>query len=207
MQPLMQRIIATRAIKLKEGKLRIWGVPAAIYSLFTVSYMTRLLEKGYSGKDIFYWAGYYQSKAATHTMKDRFGYKKKIIENVCAHSYMLGLGGAKPKIIDVKRKRFIINSPSEPAKEYLRDFGINKEPVCHFFKGQCAGLINTLFEEEFLAIEEKCIAMGDKICQINVKPKKDWNLKDKNVKAQIPKKMPSPAELDCKLSKKYLPQR
>jgi predicted hydrocarbon binding protein len=206
--PIMQRILATRAIKLKDGKLRIWGIPAAIYSLFSICYITRLLEKGYAGKDVLYWAGYYQANAATHTMRDRFGYKKKVIENVVNHNYMLGLGLIDARMINLKKKRFVISSKSEVALEYLKEFGIQQHPVCHFFRGQSAGLITALFEdEEFLAVETKCIAMGNTSCEVVVKPINDWNLSDEFVNNQVPRKMPSPADIGYKRVSSELPQR
>jgi len=204
----MQRIIATKALKFRDGKLRIWGIPAAIYSLFSVSYITRLLEKGYKGADIFYWAGYHQSKAATHTMVKRFGYKKKVIEAVSAHSTMLGLGTVEPVVIDIRTKYFLFKRRSELAIEYLKEYGRQNKPICYFYRGQCAGLIDALFEgEEFVAVEKKCIAMGHKICEVIVMPKKKLNLSDKFVKEQIPTVLPSPFELGYKRPSPELPQR
>lgn len=205
---LMQRIMATRALKLKDGRLRIWGIPAAIYSFFTISYLTRLLEKGYSGPDVFYWAGYHQSKAATHTMVKRFGYKKKIIEAVAAHSTMLGLGTIDPVVVDLKKRLFVFRRRSELALEYLKEYGRKGKPLCHFYRGQCAGTLDGLFNDgKFLVIEKKCIAKGDKICEIIAKPIDKWDLTDPSVREQIPKKLPAPEDLGYKRSSHELPQR
>jgi predicted hydrocarbon binding protein len=204
----MQRILATRAIKLKDGQLRIWGIPAAIFSLFSVCYMARLLEMGYKGKDVMYWAGYHQSVGATHTMTDRFGYKKKVIENVAAHSTMLGLGTVTPVVIKLNKRYFVFRRKSEEAIEYLKEYGIQKEGVCHFYRGQCAGLIASLFpSEEFLAMEVSCIAKGGRACDIVVKPKKEWDMNDLSVRNQLPQMLPSPVDLGYRRASSELPQR
>lgn len=205
---LMQRIIANRALKLKDGSLRIWGIPAAIYSLFSISYITRLLEMGYGGPDVFYWAGYHQSKAATHTMVKRFGYKRKVIEAVASHSAMLGLGTIDPVVVNVRKKLFIFRRQSELAEEYQKEYGYQKKPICYFYRGQCAGTLDGLFQgEKFLVIEKKCMATGNKFCEIVAKPVKRWDTKDDLVLEQIPKPMPSPEDLGYKRPSHELPQR
>jgi predicted hydrocarbon binding protein len=206
--PIMQRILATRAIKLKDGKLRIWGIPAAIYSLFSICYITRLLEKGYAGKDVLYWAGYHQSVGATRMMTKRFGYKKKIIENVAAHSTMLGLGAIDPVVINFKKKLFVFRQKSECALEYLKEYGLQSKPACHFLRGQCAGTLDELFKnEKFVVLETKCMAKGDRICEIVAKPKKEWDARDINLKEQLPEPLPSPEELGYRRESLELPQR
>ena len=205
---LMQRIMATRALKLKDGRLRIWGIPAAIYSLFSMCYMTRLLEMGYGGPDLFYWAGFYQAQAATNTMLKRFGYKKKVLQAMAEQSGMLGLGLAESVVISLKKKIFMFRRKSELPQEYMKEYGRQKVPVCHFFRGLSAGVISALFpEEDFLAVETNCMVCGKSTCDVVVKPRKEWNPTDKLVMNQIPKKLPSPQDLGYKRLSEELPQR
>lgn len=44
-----------------------------------------------------------------------------------------------------------------------------KEPASHYIRGHLSGLLSRLMESNMLAIEVKCIAIGDPYCQFNVR--------------------------------------
>lgn len=39
------------------------------------------------------------------------------------------------------------------------------QPSCHFFRGFLAGFLSTLFGKSITVVEEKCTAIGDKLCE------------------------------------------
>ena len=50
--------------------------------------------------------------------------------------------------------------------------GEKKKPSCQYVRGGIAGVLSRLIGRELIAVEEKCIAAGDKYCEFHIKPRK-----------------------------------
>ena len=50
--------------------------------------------------------------------------------------------------------------------------GRMRKPSCQYVRGEIAGTLSRLIGRELIAVEEKCIAAGDKYCEFHIKPRK-----------------------------------
>ncbi len=58
---------------------------------------------------------------------------------------------------------------------YIKNKVKTKEPVCDFLRGVGAGLFSYWCKKDFEAKEIKCVAKGDKYCEVHVYPKGEEN--------------------------------
>lgn len=63
---------------------------------------------------------------------------------------------------------------SYEAEIHLKQFGPSPTPVCHTLTGYASGWCSAFFGRKLLAIEPKCIARGDKICEFEIRPPDRW---------------------------------
>jgi len=64
---------------------------------------------------------------------------------------------------------------SYEAQIHLAEFGVSASPVCHSLVGYAIGWCSAfLGRGRLLGMETKCVAKGDDICQIIVKPESEW---------------------------------
>jgi sugar diacid utilization regulator len=64
---------------------------------------------------------------------------------------------------------------STEAKEHIKLFGYNNEPVCHSLVGYASGALSIIMGKQVIARETRCIAMGDECCHWICKTVEDWN--------------------------------
>lgn len=60
------------------------------------------------------------------------------------------------------------------AELHLKNYGISDECVCHMLCGFASGALTYEFGESIIAIERKCIAKNDAVCEFEVRLEKDW---------------------------------
>jgi signal transduction histidine kinase len=63
---------------------------------------------------------------------------------------------------------------SYEAEVHLKEFGLSTEPVCHTLTGYGSGWCSEFFGTPLLEIETKCVACGDKYCEWEIRPYRDW---------------------------------
>ena len=60
------------------------------------------------------------------------------------------------------------------AELHLKNYGVSDECVCHMLCGFASGALTYEFGESIIAIERKCIAKNDAVCEFEVRLEKDW---------------------------------
>lgn len=60
------------------------------------------------------------------------------------------------------------------AEIHLKNYGLSDECVCHMLCGFASGALSYEFGESIIAIEYKCVAKGDPVCEFKVRLEKDW---------------------------------
>ena len=60
------------------------------------------------------------------------------------------------------------------AELHLKNYGISDECVCHMLCGFASGALTYEFGESIIAIERKCVAKNDPVCEFEVRLEKDW---------------------------------
>ncbi len=68
---------------------------------------------------------------------------------------------------------------SYEAQIHLSEFGVSETPVCHSLVGYAIGWCSAfLGRERLMGVETKCVARGDEICEIVIKPENEWDPDD-----------------------------
>lgn len=60
------------------------------------------------------------------------------------------------------------------AELHLKNYGISDECVCHMLCGFASGALTYEFGESIIAIERKCVAKNDAVCEFEVRLEEDW---------------------------------
>lgn len=60
------------------------------------------------------------------------------------------------------------------AEIHLKNYGFSDECVCHMLCGFASGALTYEFGESIIAIERKCVAKNDDVCEFEVRLEKDW---------------------------------
>lgn len=60
------------------------------------------------------------------------------------------------------------------AEIHLKKYGLSDECVCHMLCGFASGALSYEFGESIIAIEHKCVAKGDPVCEFKVRLEKEW---------------------------------
>lgn len=60
------------------------------------------------------------------------------------------------------------------AQLHLENSGLAEECVCHMLCGFASGALSYEYGESIIAVEHKCVAKGDDVCEFEVRLEKDW---------------------------------
>ena len=74
---------------------------------------------------------------------------------------------------------------SAVGKTILKNYGKSKLPADYSFRGMLAGTFSVLFNTNMDCVETKCIAMGNNICEFEVREKSKINFSDEKIKQQF----------------------
>jgi len=87
---------------------------------------------------------------------------------------------------------------SYEAKQFLANFPIHHEPVCHFLAGYGSGYNSAILGKDVLFKEVECVGKGDPVCRYIVKTAEEWGHE-----AVAMRKMYEPADLANELDRAY----
>ncbi len=173
-----------------NGEFLVWDLPCAIFPINSVILIHKLKEDfpEFSMQDLSYQIGKMQSHRGNNLMVQRFGFEmsEKFIKDTLGKCELLGMGTLELLDFNIKDKSFtIVNTNNPYANQYLKVFGVQKNAVCHYLRGLCAGNFQAFFEdEEMLCIEVSCRTKGEQACVFQVRPKSKWDPNDPLVKRQ-----------------------
>ncbi len=207
---LIQKMYAHQAISFNEGEFIMLGWPAIVFPLNTFI-MIQKISDDHSNNDFsntLYHIGYQQGIKATKNLLEKYGYtdKKKLVDLLLQNPRLWGGGILEMIRIDFKNCVLIIKNTNTPmAKQYVKMFGIQKNPTDHFLRGIIAGTAAALFDSnDIIGIETKCIAQGNPFCLFEAKKKNEWDLKKDWIKKQLPGKFSEKELLEKKMSLNYM---
>lgn len=204
---ILERIMRFKALKWKDGKVLLWGMPSLLIAVYINTYIQKSLERNYGKKEMMsflYDLGRFQSGWAFKLMSKRFGYAKTLADKIKLIKLHLdwgpfvGLGIYKWVKIDFKNKIFIVHGKSTMAEGYKKFFGIQKEPIDHYMRGQMNVFMEEVLKEKMFTVETKCIATRDSFCEFVIKPVDSWDKKDRLVKSQMVKDFKPVTEMETK---------
>lgn len=213
MNDFLKRLIATSMMKFEDGGITIVGVPMIMRTAYVNAYSDVLLRRKKECRSIIYWSGYLQAQMATEFTQRKYNYKDldAAYKTLAGQSDMLGVGKVEFSRINLDKPDIVVKVWSVLAKETYNVYGAQKTPIDDWIKGSLKSIFITLKKiknpDDFICIETKCIAMGDPYCEFVVRPKSEFNLKDKKIVDQIPIKLPMPSELGQNKTITVLPVR
>jgi predicted hydrocarbon binding protein len=180
----MQKLILARQIKFEEGKVEILNQPMVISPAWAFAYLLKSATNPEEiGKLI-----YEGTKLATKDGMANKVKKEKKLEGIELTRWIMqsgslaGWGKLSLREFDDKTcTAKVISENSAIAKLY----GKSNCPVDHAIRGFSAGTACIVFgREDIEAIETKCIATGDKICEFLFMPR-EKALQNKFAKKQL----------------------
>jgi hypothetical protein len=189
---ILKKTLAHQSLEFKNGELSVWGIPTVLfpmntYLLFEKSMMERF---GPDAKDIIYYLQKKQAYGGMAVLQKQFGYKdiKQVISFQLETGALMGVGVVTLTRFDSDAKVAHVKIfPNPLANLYLKLFGLSQKPVDIFTRGGMAGIFSYAFNEDMVAIETQCLAMGKPFCIIEVRPRDSWDAANSFVKEQMPK--------------------
>jgi hypothetical protein len=189
---ILKKTLAHQSLEFKDGQLSVWNIPTVLfpmntYILFEKSMMERF---GPDARDIIYYLQKRQAHGGMAVLQKQFGYKdvKQVINFQLETGALMGVGVVTLTRFDASSKIAHVKIHPNPfANLYLRLFGLSHKPVDVFTRGGMAGIFSYAFNEDMVAIETQCEAMGKSFCVIEIRPRKSWDLSNPLVKEQMPK--------------------
>jgi predicted hydrocarbon binding protein len=188
---LVKEMLESGAFDLYRGEFLFWdipGIPLPVNSWIIMNTMKDRYPE-ITMNELNYQLGKMQSHRGNKVLVQRFGYKinEKLMKDSFGKSETLGMGTFEFIGFDLENKIFTVINPNNPYPyHYMKLFGRQKEAVCHFLRGLCAGSFQAFFEdEEMFCVETDCVAKGDKACVFRVKPLSQWDMDDLVVKKQL----------------------
>lgn len=175
---ILQKILMFNALKFKDGRLSVGGIPGMLSPLSTIIYLQTILEEEYGKKaeKIIYAIGKFQGSEGVKLINQKFGYaqkitdKKRMLDFSTGQSEATGLGKFQWVVVDFEKEFFIARGKSSIGLEYRKMHGIQKRPIDHFIRGQGAAMIENILNKNVRCVETRCVAMGHPYCEFIVKP-------------------------------------
>jgi len=186
----------TIAYDSKQGILNLWGMPYFIISNDALANLQKTMidNFGKEFQDIIFTLGKLHGYNATSILLKKYGLLfrgdyKLFVEQ----SNLVGVGSVTMEKTDLETHEHNVISKNTPlANSYKKLFGIQTEPVDHYLMGLASGVSMALDGWDSLAIEEKCISMGDLECKFRVIDKSKLNkndIKNKPIESEKIKKI------------------
>jgi signal transduction histidine kinase len=90
-----------------------------------------------------------------------------------------GLVKVEPLDMEIDRQRghFFFRGlwhHSYEADIHLRNHGLSQDPVCYSLAGYGSGWCSAFYGTRLLEIERRCVAMGDPVCEWEIRPWDEW---------------------------------
>lgn len=177
------KLLAHRQISFEEGSVKLLKQNVAIFPFENLYTVQKLLEESGKINELYLSAKELGKKWIRALFK---AYKMSKIEEQARWGEkvftLAGMGKMKVAHWDLKKTTMIYQILDSVTAKYYGKVG---RPVCHIPRGWFAGAACVFFEKDVDAVETKCVSKGDRYCEFIIKPKADFDFKDKPVKTQL----------------------
>jgi predicted hydrocarbon binding protein len=179
---VLEKLLALRQVKFERGQIFLFGQPDLLIPARGFLKIQKELVK--SGKEnLIYESGKESGYDWFEGMSKNRKMKVTDVANWGSDLVTLsGWGIAELKKIKQSEKYMEFNLINSTI---AKNYGKSNEPVCHMFRGLVAGAAEFTFKCKIDAVETKCIAKGDSICEFIIQPKQKFDKKNKIVKKQL----------------------
>lgn len=113
--------------------------------------------------------GYFFSEAIISHFKERFAVEEKNMANLWTNLFNIS-GFGKVQVVDVTKEKTILKlERNNFADLYTKEYGVQKQPVCHLLAGIFKNFIEKTSGKKVECREISCTAMGNRVCTFELK--------------------------------------
>jgi predicted hydrocarbon binding protein len=152
-----------------SGTLTFKGVRYLLIRPETVTGFQKAVEEveGDAAGDLLYQGGFAGGYMSAKKYKETFVFSdREIIDFMMKMGTEIGWGRLELDRYDFTTKQLKI---SVKNSVFAESYGASRTGVCHLIRGVTAGMASFLFGTKCIAVETKCISIGDNICTFVVK--------------------------------------
>jgi predicted hydrocarbon binding protein len=114
--------------------------------------------------------GYFISESIISHFKKRFAIEEKKMTNLWTNLFDIS-GFGKVQVVDITKEKTILKlEKNNFATLFTKEYGIQKQPVCHLIAGIFKNFIEKTSGKKVECKEISCIAMGNRVCTFELKP-------------------------------------
>ncbi len=179
---IVKKLMFAREIDFEEGEINLLGHPIIMCPIATLVEIRRFLEN-IDATALLYRASKNSGLDYMKDMKKKFGMKPRDLMKWGVNTISLA-GWGKTKILNVDFDKKVARLVLEDSS-FVRCYGKSKEPVDDVFRGYIASAATIFFRTDADAIETKCKAKGDRLCEVIAKPRGRFDTKKPGIKKQL----------------------
>ncbi|MGC8812587.1 MAG: V4R domain-containing protein [Candidatus Aenigmatarchaeota archaeon] len=167
-----RKLLLARQASIDEGEIRILTKNFYMQPMYELIILQEKIKKefGKKGLRLIYEAGKIGFNDLVRYI-EKFTSKKEEVQNLWLNVLKVcGIGNLEIIEIDKEKPKAILQTNKNPfAREYLKEYGKQKECVDYLTAGIIAGFFSRFFEKEVECEEKSCIARGNVYCSFVVK--------------------------------------
>lgn len=182
MLKLVTDLMLHRQLVFEEGRMSLFKTPLAIVAPDFIVDLQKELEKR-NLENLIYLSARTFGKQWFASMDKNYGLKTKDIMKWGPDIISLA-GWGKVTVKTKKDSEMTVAISLEKSVNALL-YGSANKSVDHLFRGLVCGAWSYVYGEDLEAIETKCLAKGDKVCEFIIMPKKNFDLNDSAIKQQL----------------------
>lgn len=171
----VRKMMLGREVEFKDGRLYFLGKECSVISneTFAKLHHNAIMEFGERGEKYLFDVGREQGKGAVKRYK-KFGiFKNTLYKFGLPTAALFGYGEIELIERNEKEGTTKIKIKHSPiAEAWVKLFGKNDKPICHFLRGEFAGATSEVDSCEVETVETKCLAKGDPYCLVEIRCKK-----------------------------------
>jgi predicted hydrocarbon binding protein len=168
-----RKLLLARQASIDEGEITILTKNFYMQPLYELIILQERIKKefGKKGLKLIYETGKVGFNDLLRKI-EKFTSKKEELQSLWLSVFKIcGIGNLEIIEIDREKFRAILQTNKNPfAREYLKEYGKQKEGVDYLTAGIIAGFFSRFFEKEVECEEKSCIAKGNVYCSFVVKP-------------------------------------
>jgi len=168
-----RKLLLARQASIDEGEITILTKNFYMQPLYELIILQEKIKKefGKKGLKLIYETGKVGFNDLLRRI-EKFTSKKEELQSLWLSVFKIcGIGNLEIIEIDREKFRAILQTNKNPfAREYLKEYGKQKEGVDYLTAGIIAGFFSRFFEKEVECEEKSCIAKGNVYCSFVVKP-------------------------------------
>jgi predicted hydrocarbon binding protein len=162
----LSKLLTTRQASFTEKEIEIFDLNFSMQPLMSLVKFQNETKDGAKMEQL----GYFVSESIISHFKKRFAIEEKKMTSLWTNLFNIsGLG--EVKVVDITKESTILKLENNNfARLYTKEYGIQKQPVCHLLAGIFKNFIEKTSGKKVECKEISCIAMGNRVCTFQLRP-------------------------------------